>query len=65
MIYKEWYMLFYENNIRRINKMKKKDGIDKSKVINNLYSEREKFLLIGLTGRTGAGCTTVSTIFAL
>lgn len=40
--------------------------MDKSKVdtINNLYSQREKFILIGLTGRTGSGCTTVSKILA-
>lgn len=38
--------------------------MDKSKAIKSLYSQREKFLLIGLTGRTGAGCTTVSDILA-
>lgn len=30
--------------------------------IRNIYAEREKFIIIGLTGRTGAGCTTVSNI---
>lgn len=32
------------------------------KAINNIYAEREKFIIIGLTGRTGSGCTTVSSI---
>ncbi len=30
--------------------------------IENIYEEREKFIIIGLTGRTGSGCTTVSDI---
>lgn len=30
--------------------------------IRNIYAEREKFIIIGLTGRTGAGCTTISNI---
>lgn len=30
--------------------------------IENIYAEREKFIIIGLTGRTGSGCTTVSNI---
>ncbi len=30
--------------------------------INKLYEEREDFIIIGLTGRTGAGCSTVSKI---
>lgn len=30
--------------------------------IKNIYAEREKFIIIGLTGRTGSGCTTVSDI---
>lgn len=30
--------------------------------INTIYDEREKFIIIGLTGRTGSGCTTVSKI---
>ena len=30
--------------------------------ISNIYAEREKFIIIGLTGRTGSGCTTVSEI---
>ena len=32
------------------------------KAIENIYGEREKFIIIGLTGRTGSGCTTVSNI---
>lgn len=36
----------------------------KAEAINSLYSQRDKFLLIGLTGRTGAGCTTVSEILS-
>ena len=31
-----------------------------SEAIRNIYDEREKFIIIGLTGRTGSGCTTVS-----
>ena len=40
--------------------------MDKSKTdaIKSLYSQRDKFILIGLTGRTGSGCTTVSEILA-
>lgn len=38
--------------------------MDKSEAIRSLYSQREKFILIGLTGRTGSGCTTVSEILA-
>lgn len=30
--------------------------------IHTIYDEREKFIIIGLTGRTGSGCTTVSKI---
>lgn len=36
----------------------------KTDAINSLYSQRDKFILIGLTGRTGSGCTTVSEILA-
>lgn len=40
--------------------------MDKSKTdaIKSLYCQRDKFILIGLTGRTGSGCTTVSEILA-
>lgn len=30
--------------------------------VENIYSEREKLLILGLTGRTGSGCTTVAHI---
>lgn len=33
-----------------------------AKAIDTIYNEREKFIIIGLTGRTGSGCTTVSEI---
>ena len=36
----------------------------KAKSIESIYSQRDKFVLIGLTGRTGAGCTTVSSILS-
>lgn len=41
-------------------------SMDKSKTdaIKSLYCQRDKFILIGLTGRTGSGCTTVSEILA-
>ncbi|MGO0257941.1 hypothetical protein ACTL7R_00360 [Priestia aryabhattai] len=31
-----------------------------SEVINQLYEEREKFIIVGLTGRTGSGCSEVA-----
>jgi hypothetical protein len=30
--------------------------------VEEVFSEREKFIIIGLTGRTGAGCTTLASI---
>lgn len=36
--------------------------MDTANAIKNIYAEREKFIIIGLTGRTGSGCTTVSDI---
>ena len=30
--------------------------------IDTIYDERRKFAIIGLTGRTGSGCTTVANI---
>ena len=36
--------------------------MNNSNAIDTIYDEREKFIIIGLTGRTGSGCTTVSTI---
>ena len=32
--------------------------------INSLYRQRDRLIIIGLTGRTGAGCTTVSKILS-
>ena len=34
------------------------------KIIRDIYTLRSKFLIIGLTGRTGSGCTTVAKIFS-
>lgn len=36
--------------------------METEKAISNIYAEREKFIIIGLTGRTGSGCTTVGDI---
>lgn len=33
-----------------------------AKSIDTIYNDREQFIIIGLTGRTGSGCTTVSKI---
>lgn len=33
-----------------------------SEAINKVYGERKDFIIIGLTGRTGAGCTTVANL---
>ena len=30
--------------------------------VDSLYEKRQKFILIGLTGRTGSGCSTVGEI---
>ncbi len=38
--------------------------IRSAKAINTIYDEREKFIIIGLTGRTGSGCTELSKILA-
>lgn len=32
--------------------------------ISSIYSEEDDFIIIGLTGRTGSGCTTASKILA-
>jgi len=34
------------------------------KAIENIYKERESFAIIGLTGRTGSGCSTVAEILS-
>jgi dCMP deaminase len=36
--------------------------MDTYKAINKIYNEREDFIVIGLTGRTGSGCSTVANI---
>jgi dCMP deaminase len=33
-----------------------------STAINKIYEERQKFIILGLTGRTGSGCSTVADI---
>ena len=38
--------------------------INNAENIKNLYRERDRFVLFGLTGRTGSGCTTVSNILS-
>ena len=38
--------------------------MNKAEAIKSLYSQRDKFILIGLTGRTGSGCTTVANILS-
>lgn len=38
--------------------------MDKAEEIKSLYKQREKFLLVGLTGRTGSGCSTVAEILS-
>ena len=40
--------------------MKGRGFMGTAMAISNIYAEREKFIIIGLTGRTGSGCTTVS-----
>ena len=32
------------------------------KNIDKIYENREKFIIIGLTGKTGSGCSTVAKI---
>lgn len=36
--------------------------MDTCEAINIIYNERKEFLIIGLTGRTGSGCSTVADI---
>ena len=38
--------------------------IRNQEAVNSLYRQRNRFIIIGLTGRTGAGCTTVSKILS-
>lgn len=37
---------------------------DNKYIVNSLYEQRQKLIIIGLTGRTGAGCSTVANILA-
>ncbi len=39
-------------------------GSDYSNVISELFSKRSKFIILGLTGRTGSGCTTASRVLS-
>ncbi|MCF6331444.1 MAG: deaminase [Sulfurimonas sp.] len=32
------------------------------KLVENIYSQKNKFIIIGLTGKTGSGCSTISNI---
>ena len=36
--------------------------MDLNKAVDNVYKGRERLIILGLTGRTGAGCTTVAKI---
>lgn len=56
-------MVFFSKRTQG-GKRKMAEKKEKSLAIKSLYSQREKFILIGLTGRTGAGCTTVSKILS-
>ena len=38
--------------------------MDKNEAVRSLYRQRDKMIILGLTGRTGSGCTTVSHILA-
>lgn len=35
-----------------------------TKGIHEIYDTREKYIIVGLTGRTGSGCTTTAEILA-
>lgn len=37
---------------------------NKAKFVESIYKQRDKFILIGLTGRTGSGCSTVASILS-
>ena len=38
--------------------------MDNTDLISNLLGERSNFILIGLTGRTGSGCTTTAALLS-
>ena len=45
--------------------MKKKlDSITTFNAVKHTYDERNNMIIIGLTGRTGSGCTTLSKILS-
>lgn len=46
-------------------KQKDKEKEKDKGIIEHIYNLRDKFLIIGLTGRTGSGCTTVADILSL
>ncbi|MGN0724241.1 MAG: hypothetical protein ACI4LT_09540, partial [Treponema sp.] len=37
--------------------------MSENRIISNIYHLRKNFAIIGLTGRTGAGCTTIANLF--
>ena len=39
-------------------------SMDMSKALDVIYANRDKFIIIGLTGRTGAGCSFVASVLA-
>lgn len=38
--------------------------MSENKIVSNIYHLRENFAIIGLTGRTGSGCTTIAKLFS-
>ena len=36
--------------------------MNEKSAVKNFYKERQKFVILGLTGRTGSGCSTVAKI---
>ena len=38
--------------------------MSENKIVSNVYHLRENFAIIGLTGRTGSGCTTIAKLFS-
>lgn len=37
--------------------------MSENKIVSNIYHLRKNFVIIGLTGRTGSGCTTIANLF--
>lgn len=37
---------------------------EENSIISNIYHLRENFAIIGLTGRTGSGCSTIAKLFS-